>query len=236
MYYQQNTMQKTNYLLLILSIFTCILCSGQSKKETHPNGNNYLFFLHNRFVEENDLDVKHPEYGKAEYLEIITSFKKDGFIVLSEKRKKNTDVKKYAEKIVTQIDSLLQKGVQPNHITVVGTSKGGYIAQYVATFMANPDVNFVFIGSFRESDIENYPQIQFCGNILTIYEKSDEFGVSAVQRKKNSTLKINTFREIELNTNLKHGFLFQPLPEWIEPCKMWAKRNYTFDNQTIIKH
>ncbi len=135
-------------------------------------------------------------------------------------------MKEYAQKIVMQIDSLLKIGVKPNSITVIGTSKGGYISKYVSTFIANPNLNFVFIGYFQDSDIENCPEINFCGNILTIYEKSDELGVSAIKRKNISKLKIIKFSEIELNTKLKHGFLFKPLDEWIEPCKMWVKRNY----------
>ena len=74
-----------------------------------------------------------------------------------------------------------------------------------------------------------YQQINFCGNILTIYDKSDTFGVSAIKRKETSKLKINKFVEVELDTKLKHGFLYKPLKEWIEPSKMWAKRNYNFE-------
>jgi len=198
------------------------------KAEIPLEERNYIFYLHNKFIEENDYGVKHQEYGKAEYSEIIKSFEKDNFIVLSEKRNKSTDVKKYAGKIASQIDSLIQIGIKPNHITVIGTSKGGYIAQYVSTIIANPELNFVFIGCYQETDIENYPEINFCGNILTIYEKSDFYGVSAIKRKATSKLKIKKFSEVELNTNLKHGFLFKPLKEWIVPCKMWAKRNYSF--------
>jgi hypothetical protein len=224
-------MRKSNYTLLFILLSLYLTCWGQTKKEaeTKLDEQNYIFFFHNKFAEENNLETKHPEYGKVEYRNIIKSFEKDGFIVLSEKRKANTDVEEYAEKIVSQIDSLLKKGIKPNHITVIGTSKGGYIAQYVSTFIANPDINFVFIGCYQKTDMENYPEIIFCGNILTIYEKSDVYGVSAIERMKTSKLKINAFEEIELNTNLKHGFLYKPLKEWIEPCKMWAKRNYKFE-------
>ena len=157
----------------------------------------------------------------------MQSFTKDGFIVLSEKRAENTDTKKYAEKIVSQIDSLIKVFEAKNADEAIATlKKGGYIAQYVSTFAKNPNLNFVFIGSFQESDIENYPEINFCGNILTIYEKSDFFGVTAIKRKETSKLKINQFKEIELNTGLKHGFLYIASDEWIKPCKMWAKRKY----------
>ncbi len=214
-------------LSLLILIVSCI---PNKKKEVQPTGNaNYIFFLHNKFAEENDLNVAHPQYGKVAYIKIIETFQKEG-IVLSEKRKPNTDVKKYAKKVVQQIDSLLSLGIEANRISVIGTSKGGYIAQYVSTYARNSDINYVFIGCFQNDDIENYPDIQFCGNILTIYEKSDPFGVSAIQRKNTSKLKINQFKEIELNTNLNHGFLYQSHNEWLEPCLMWINRNYSLKN------
>ncbi|WP_240625546.1 alpha/beta hydrolase [Spirosoma pollinicola] len=186
----------------------------------------YVFFLHNRFLEEHELSAVEPTYGRAEYTEIIMAFQKAGFEVISEKRPANTDVNQYANKVGQQIDSLLRKGVQPNYITVIGTSKGGYIAQHVSTLAANPALNFIFIGCFRESDLKDLPNINFCGNILTIYERSDPFGVSAIERKKTSRLPITRFEEIELNTNQKHGFLFHALPEWIEPSIQWANSHY----------
>ena len=70
------------------------------------------------------------------------------------------------------------------------------------------------------------PEVNFCGNILTIYDKSDEFGVSAIERKNKSTCKIKHFKEIELHNGLRHGFLFKPLKEWIEPAIKWAEGNY----------
>ncbi|MGV0964661.1 hypothetical protein [Empedobacter falsenii] len=72
------------------------------------------------------------------------------------------------------------------------------------------------------------PDINISGNVLTIYEKSDAYGISAIKRKENSTNKINHFKEIELNNGLKHGFLYKALDEWIEPTKKWATRNYDF--------
>jgi hypothetical protein len=199
---------------------------GYSQKEKKEQNQRYIFFFHNKFLEENDLDAIHPDYGKAQYNEILNSFKNDHFIVFSEKRRKNTNAATYARKMVKQIKALLQTGVPPNHITVIGTSKGGYIAQYVSTYLANPNVNFVFIGCFRDVDINEIPDINFCGNILTIYEKSDIYGVSASKRKETSSLKVNHFKEIELHTNLKHGFLYQALDQWIDPCKKWANGHY----------
>jgi hypothetical protein len=212
-------------LTFSLTILSSILSFSQAKNENQ----RYIFFFHNKFVQENPLNAAHPEYGKAEYNEILESFRKDNFIVFSEKRKKNTNSAEYAEKIVKQVKALIKKGVPPNHITVIGTSQGVYIAQYVSTYLSNPDVNFVFIGCFRDSDIQEIPDINFCGNILTIYETSDIYGGSAVKRKETSKLQVNHFKEIELNTNLKHGFLFKALDEWIVPSKKWANGNYNLN-------
>lgn len=211
--------------ILLLLIFTN--CQSSKKSENPNNENNYVFFIHNKFLEENPDGTFADKYNvTVDYKGILQSFKNDGFLVFSEKRSTKANERAFANKVVSQIDSLISKGVQPNHITVIGTSKGGYIAQFVSTFAKNPDLNFVFIGSYQDTDIEELPAINFCGNILTIYEKSDIFGVSAIKRKETSKLKINHFKEIELKTGLKHGFLYIASDNWIKPSKMWAKRNY----------
>jgi hypothetical protein len=180
-------------------------------------------------LETHELHEPHPTFGRVEYNEIITRFEDSGFEVISEKRKENVNTREYALKVVAQIGSLIEHGTNPSSITIIGTSKGGYIAQYVSTLANNPDLNYVFIGSFQNSDIHNIPEINFCGNILTIFEKSDPFSVSAIERKKLSTCTIKNFKEIEVNTGLGHGFLFKPLDVWIEPAIQWANGNYTID-------
>lgn len=216
-----STITKIIVQLLVFSvfIFTSTACSQQKEER-------YIFFLHNRFLEEHEFNELHPEFGRTEYNEIIAEFENRGFKVITEKRNGNVNAREYAIRITSQIDSLIKNGAEPKKITVVGTSKGRYIAQYVSTLANNPNLNFVFIASFRNSDIENIPEINYCGNILTIYEKSDPFGVSALERRKTSSCGIINFKEIELNTGLGHGFLFKPLKDWIEPTIKWANGNY----------
>ncbi len=212
-----------------ISLFVRILFCAVLFSCEENNDKRFIFFLHNRFLETHELNEMHPEFGRTEYKEILTEFENSGLKVISEKRNGNVNAREYAIGVVNQIDSLIQGGTEPNKITIVGTSKGGYIAQYVSTIAKNLDLNFVFIASFRNSDIQNIPEINYCGNILTIYEKSDVFGVSAVERKHNSTCIIKNFKEIELNTGLRHGFLFKPLKAWITPTIKWASGNYKMD-------
>lgn len=209
------------FKLLILILVSSFLNSCEQN-----TNESYIFFLHNRFLEEHSLDEIHPEFGQVEYSEILNEFGLQGFTVISDLRKTNVNAREYGQLILLQIDSLIEMGINPSNITVIGTSKGGYIAQYVSTFANRPELNFVFIASFQDADIENIPEINFCGNILNIYEKSDQFGVSARARIENSNCQIKHFKEVELNTGLGHGFLFKPLKEWIEPSIKWANGNF----------
>jgi hypothetical protein len=204
-------------------LFTLILNPFSCHK---PTEESYVFFFITGFLETHDIEDRHPDYGRTEYNEILSAFRNASFTVISEQRQGNVNARDYAIRVVHQIDSLLKSGVSANKITVIGTSKGGYIAQYVSTLANNPDLNFVFIASFRPEDFVDIPDVNFCGNILTIYEKTDPFGVSAIKRKENSTCNIKQFKEIELNTGFGHGFLFKALPEWINPSINWANSNY----------
>ncbi|EKF55976.1 hypothetical protein I215_03495 [Galbibacter marinus] len=213
------------FLLVCILLFPTFIACINTRED------RYIFFLHNRFLETHHLNDRHFEFGRTEYREIIHKFENAGFIVLSEKRNGNVNARTYAVKINGQIDSLINQGVHPNNITVIGTSKGGYIAQYVSTLAKNQDLNFVFIASFRESDIRNIPEINFCGNILTIYEKTDPYGVSAIERKNISSCTIVNFKELQLNTGKGHGFIFKALNQWIKPSIDWANGYYKIDTQ-----
>jgi len=205
---------------LSLVSLLAILAIGRGSAQPH------LFFLHNRFIEEHGTEADHPGYGNGHYYEILDAFRSYGFTVHSELRRLGTDARPYARRIVAQVDSLLASGVPPGDITIVGTSKGGYIAQYVSTYLAKPAVNFVFVGCYRDVDLQQLDDIDWCGNILTIYEASDPYGVSALDRKLTSQLAIPRFHEVELHTGLGHGFLFRPLEDWIRPAAHWARQRY----------
>lgn len=216
----RSAIKMKNCSLIIILICSTLWACG------NENDDRFVFFLHNRFLEDHDLSDVHPQFGRAQYTEIIAEFEKSGLNIISEHRSTVVNAREYAAEVVAQIDSLLKAGTAPQRITVVGTSKGGYIAQYVSTLANNAELNFVFIASHSADDIQRMPEINYCGNILTISEKSDPYSASAIERKEGSTCVIKHFEEIELNTGLGHGFLFQPLKEWMEPTIQWAKGNY----------
>ncbi|MEM8528343.1 MAG: alpha/beta hydrolase [Bacteroidota bacterium] len=221
----QKILPLTIYLSSLFLLFSQCRPAPKPAVTEQLQAQQYLFFLHNRFLETHGLDAAHPQYGKVEYLEILASFRAAGFEVISEQRQGDVNVQTYAQQLVRQIDTLLENGTAPQNITVVGTSKGGYIAQYVSTFLAHPQVNYVFIGSYQDTDMVEFPDINFCGNILNIYEISDPYSVSAQARADASALQVSNYKDVALQTGLRHGFLFKALDEWIQPCVDWANEH-----------
>lgn len=191
-------------------------------------GQRYLFYLHGKIIEDqgvNAIDTVNG-FGAYQYEDILNAFRKASFTVRSDVRQKNADPLEYAHKIVNQIDSLIKSGTKPNDITIVGASKGAIISMFISSYLKNKDVNFVFLAGCNDDILKHFPEIQFCGNILSVYEKSDDIGHSCAKFEKATGLKISHYKEIELNTGLKHGFLYKPLPEWIKPAIKWANKNY----------
>ncbi len=202
-------------------LICCLMAASQQGM-----AQRYVFFLHNMFLELYDTSVAHPEYGKVQYARILATFRKEGFTVISEIRPKGTDGQQYARKVARQVDSLLARGVKPGNITVVGTSKGSYIAQYASTYVHNKKVNYVFIGCCGRNDPASEPDIKYCGNILSVFERSDSIGQSVMPIMERSKDGISAFKEIELHTGLKHGYLYQAHPGWLQPAIKWAKQDY----------
>ena len=93
-----------------------------------------MFYLHGKIIEDKGVDGIHPDFGKYEYDKILDTLAKAGFVVISEARPKDTDSDLYANKVVSQIDSLLKAKVSPENITVVGASKSTLVDSVFAKF------------------------------------------------------------------------------------------------------
>lgn len=190
----------------------------------NANAQNYLFFLHNMWLELYGTEAAHPEYGKAQYQEIIEKFRKQGFVVISELRPKGTNGNVYAVKVAHQVDSLLKAGVPASHITVAGTSKGGFITMFTSGILKNREINYALIGCCNDEAVQD-DSVHLYGNVLSVYEASDAFHTcqEVIVKKGND---VKRFKELQLHTGLKHGFLYRAMDEWIMPVAKWAKQDY----------
>lgn len=207
-------------------IYTLIFCVQLSA--AWSQNPRYIFYLHGKILEDqgaNAVDTIHG-YGPYRYFDILDTFVKHHFFVYSELREKNTDPLDFSKSISKRIDSLLHKNVKPENITVIGASKGALIAMLVSDELKNEQINFVIMAACNEETFRSYPKLQLHGHVLSLFEKTDlNYGRSCASLKKRS-LQLKHYKEIELNTGLKHGFLYRPIAQWVNPAMQWANNNY----------
>ncbi len=181
----------------------------------------YLFYLHGLIVEEAGIRPKSEEHGYYEYELILAELAREGFIVISEARKRGTEIKPYAENIASQIKYLLANRVLPGNITVVGASKGGIISAYVSTMLREKEINYVFLAGLFEKCLKD-ENLKLYGNVLSIHDRSDKLSITPAlyfQRSEG----LGQFAEIVLSLDIGHGLIYRPCREWVDPLLQWLK-------------
>ena len=88
----------------------------------------YLIYLHGRIIEDEGPEAVSPEFGPYEFHATLEYLAAAGSMVIAEVRAPNTDADAYARRVVEQVNTLIERNVPPENITVVGFSKGGAIA------------------------------------------------------------------------------------------------------------
>jgi len=140
-----------------------------------------------------------------------------GFEIISEKRPKNADGWKYAQRTAGQVAELLTAGVSPSSITVIGASKGAAIAAMVSDLVGNPDVNYVLLGTCHPALVNEWKQagMILSGNVLAIYDfEDDEYSGSCKEIFSLAEGKgLNHHNELILQVGTGHGILYEPLSE-----------------------
>ena len=189
----------------------------------------FMFYLHGKIVEDQGLPAISPEYGEYEYEEILWALQSYGFVVIGEQRSRNADATEYARRVVGQIKELIGSQVRGDSITVVGASKGAAIAILVSNLLADSEVNYVLLGACNSATVGELMQqdVSLSGNVLAIYDSSDEYAGSCEGLFSYSEGKgLGRRSELVLHVGLGHGILYKPLPEWVVPTVMWANQEW----------
>ena len=217
--------------LIIGVLLVLVGCGGggpsappPSDGETSADGPLHLIYLHGAIIEEQGPRPTHPNYGIYEYQQILDGFSDAGFEVASDQRPPQTQPQKYASRTAAQVRALLDRGVAPTDITVVGFSKGGVIAALTALELDNPEINYVLIACcvpFLEGAVASSGgRIQ--GRLLSIREASDTVG--SCDALFGLASEASETAEIELDLGGGHGAFYRSRPEWVDPIIGWALR------------
>ncbi len=181
----------------------------------------YLFYLHGLIVEMAGIRPKSEEHGYYEYQLILEALAQEGFVVISEARENGTQVVAYAEKIASQVKSLLANGVAPKNITVVGASKGGIIAAYISTMLKEKGINYVFLAGLFEKCLTD-ENLKLYGKVLSIHDRSDKLSITPALYFQRS-YGLGQFEQIVLTLDVGHGLIYKPYREWLDPILQWLK-------------
>ena len=181
----------------------------------------YVFYLHGRIIEEHGLRPQDPRYGVYDYEQILRALEVQGLRVISEARRQGTDPEEYAKRVRDQIAMLLAKKVPPDHITVIGASKGSLIAMLVSMYAANDDVRYVLMSNCNDDILQQF-KIDLHGAVLSIYDQGDAFGGTCRKFFERAT-GLSRQKEIVTHLGIGHALLYQPRRAWMDPAIAWAK-------------
>jgi pimeloyl-ACP methyl ester carboxylesterase len=196
---------------------------GAAADET---GERHLIYLHGRIVQEQQSPrPRHPEFGYYELEQILAAFRERGFVVSGGIRPKDASLGVSADRVVEQVRGLLASSVSASRITVVGGSMGGAIALRASLRLQNPALRFCVLGACMSQSVPlllSEHGAKPAGRFLAIRERSDETSEPCPAWSGDPDAAALVVRELLLDTGLRHGFLYRPLREWVDPVIDWA--------------
>jgi pimeloyl-ACP methyl ester carboxylesterase len=190
-------------------------------------GPRHLIYLHGRIVQDQQsARPKHPEWGYYELDEILATLRERGFVVTGEIRPKNATLDQSAARVAGQVRKLRAAGVPLARITLLGGSMGAAIALRAALVMQEPDLRVAVLGACLSLTVpglvEEYGRAP-AGRLLTVRDTSDETSEPCPAWEDDPARHpLLRAREVVIATGQSHGFLYRPLPEWVEPFLEWA--------------
>jgi predicted alpha/beta superfamily hydrolase len=181
----------------------------------------YIFYSHGYIVEGGNPKPVHPTWGEYDYPGILDALAKIDAVIISEHRALNTKPIDHAQKLQAQVKQLINGGVKPRNITLLGFSRGGFITALVSSELKIPDINYALFAACT-TGLSNNEEVILTGHVLSIYETSDSVGSceKAIQRAPQD---VSSFKEHSISTGQEHGAFYRPNDVWITLLKSWLE-------------
>ena len=190
----------------------------------------YLFYLHGSWLETKGLDARHPRYGRYRFNDIVAALRGRGFEVISEVRSGRVRTRDYAKMVASRVTELIARGVPPDHIAVIGHSKGGQMALETAAIVGDRTGRHVVMAGCALADgghhrgYEKFLESRAArmrGRMLSLYDRADD--TTGTCEEAFSAASLAGRRETVLETGRGHGLFYAPDPAWIEPVVDWIR-------------
>jgi hypothetical protein len=183
-----------------------------------------LYYLHGKILEDQGPRAVSERFGPYEYEAILDALGREGHEVVSEVREAGTDPRDYAKKTAAALSRRVAGGTPSSDITLVGASKGAGIAVEASHLAQDSEINVVLLAICSPGMLRHWESREICvhGNLLSIYEASDEMAGSCRALASRCSATIGHFEEIELHTGDGHGIVYRPIEEWVGPALRWS--------------
>lgn len=211
------------FLIAISSESLAVELFGNFPNHIHPD-EKYVFYSHGLIVEGTNPTPVHPEFGTYEFPLIAQEiFKNGGFNLIAHHRLAETDPGEYSDQLVAWVQNLIDSGVRPENITLIGFSRGAQITLQASNRLSRLGINTAVMGVCFDGDYPADPAIQLSGHVLSIYETSDV--VQSCSKILSRSDHAKSTDEVAISTGLEHGAFYTPRPEWLDPLKEWLTDN-----------
>lgn len=187
----------------------------------HAN-ERYVIYSHGAIGEGGDPRPVSPRFGEYDFPDIKRAlFRHGGFNLIAYQRPKDADFGRYVETLKSWVRRLVDAGVRPSHITLVGFSRGAKETAYASSDLSGYAINTALLATCTAGDVQRDPPLLLAGNLLSIYETSDEMGSCARLATRSH---LASFTEVAISTGKSHGAFYRPLPQWVQPLKAWIRQ------------
>ncbi|MBQ4845159.1 alpha/beta hydrolase [Pseudoalteromonas sp. MMG013] len=183
----------------------------------------YVFYSHGYIVEGTNpkpVDTRFG-WGVYDFPAIKDALSDPSYHLIAHHRSKNTDPFEYAYTLNGQVRTLVEQGVKPSNITIMGFSRGAFITGVASDKLSDLGVNTIILAGCGRLVWKKHTDVKVYGHVLSIYEKTDKSNSCSALAEKSTSVK--SFTELEINTGLSHGAFYRPRPEWVTPVKAWIK-------------
>ncbi len=149
-------------------------------------------------------------------------------MVHAEQRERNADAAEAAAETVIAIEQLLAAGVPADHITVVGASKGAYIATLISERLVSKHMNFVLLAGCSPGTVAHMVEtgVTLNGRVLAIRDSLDTELAGSCRQAVETSAGIADYRELVVETGLEHGLIFTANDAWFIPAIEWATQTH----------
>ncbi|MCZ6671323.1 MAG: hypothetical protein O7C75_00145 [Verrucomicrobia bacterium] len=214
-----------SFLSLLVLLMTSQAQADKSERlpETIDPDRHYLFYLHGQIVEGSDGHPNHADLGIYRYPEIVKELEQEGFWVISEIRRSNTNINSYAGLISFYVDQLKEAGVPSSKITVLGASKGGMIACYVSNKQQDPDINYVILAGFFYR-LKEDPKMLVSGRVLSVHDSADQNNINPKYFLRKSS-GVTDEKVVITRHGWGHRLIYEPRYEWVKEVVLWSGIN-----------